>query len=550
MWTLSDLLVITNEQCPINRRDIDYTLLKLGAIYSLEPLRPDDLYRLLLELPNTDPDGKIASSIYRSVIEHGGIDTDSPLKYKFIDEGSMWGALGEIQDYYPVRDLKYSSIGVLPRPVYEMVPLVDIDPRRSTKEIERVFGVSTLRKEDVQIEIQEDYTEYQDWSHIVSNHVKNAIPYLYAFRLSRTADETGREGRIFSRMRLDICQKISANIQLWDKKEGGIIIKGDLDGITVDDRILLVSENDEMPHGDQVFWRAIGDLLADLVLIPGVASEFASILACAEISQMRRLLGNITHGRENELVGKANERLSLSQDENVDEPFPIPPRKRMPDIKKKTDEGEDTDIDEGEGGVGDLPENFEFKSTSPPIKRRAQRRSFVVARISKESQSQKRKTIMVDEEETLKIVMAYEISSGDVRYPILVNHIHGYESLGCDVISVSSEEIRENVIRTGRIDISQIERFIEVKGKTNRTGAVELTENQIEAAHKFGKRFYLYRVFLDPSSTNHYELAVLCDPIRSKAMKVYQLRQFDLREGSGSEWYELVEKDITEDNAV
>jgi hypothetical protein len=210
----------------INRRDIDYTLLKLGAIYSLESLRPDDLYRLLLELPNTDPDGKIASSIYRSVIEHGGIDTDSPLKYKFIDEGSMWGALGEIQDYYPVRDLKYSSIGVLPRPVYEMVPLVDIDPRRSTKEIERVFGVSTLRKEDVQIEIQEDYTEYQDWSHIVSNHVKNAIPYLYAFRLSRTADETGREGRIFSRMRLDICQKISANIQLWDKKEGGIIIKG------------------------------------------------------------------------------------------------------------------------------------------------------------------------------------------------------------------------------------------------------------------------------------------------------------------------------------
>ena len=88
------------------------------------------------------------------------------------------------------------------------------------------------------------------------------------------------------------------------------------------------------------------------------------------------------------------------------------------------------------------------------------------------------------------------------RFVIPVNHIHGYAGPGCDLLSVGSQEIRDRAVETRSIAIDDVLQFIEVKGRNKRTGGVELSENELSGAEKFGARFYIYRVFCDPTDPN------------------------------------------------
>ena len=99
-------------------------------------------------------------------------------------------------------------------------------------------------------------------------------------------------------------------------------------------------------------------------------------------------------------------------------------------------------------------------------------------------------------------------------------------------------------LSTGIVNDGDIERFIEVKGRSATTGEIELTENEYAAADKHRDRYYIYRVFVDPVDPNRFEVAVLGDPINSAAVRT--VTRFDLVDGSGAEWYRIEEEDIDE----
>ena len=67
----------------------------------------------------------------------------------------------------------------------------------------------------------------------------------------------------------------------------------------------------------------------------------------------------------------------------------------------------------------------------------------------------------------------------------------------------------------------------------------ELTENEYDAAQRHKERYYLYRVFVDPTDLSRYEVAILPDPVHSKATRT--VTRFDLSRGSGATWYGLEE---------
>jgi hypothetical protein len=90
------------------------------------------------------------------------------------------------------------------------------------------------------------------------------------------------------------------------------------------------------------------------------------------------------------------------------------------------------------------------------------------------------------------------------------------------------------------INQADIIRHIEVKGRSSRAGEVELTENEYRAAEQLRERYWLYRVFVDPNRESHYEIAVLCDPLNSNAVRT--VTKFDLATGSGAAWYTMIEK--------
>lgn len=121
--------------------------------------------------------------------------------------------------------------------------------------------------------------------------------------------------------------------------------------------------------------------------------------------------------------------------------------------------------------------------------------------------------------------------------------MRGSDGFGCDLISVASEAVKEKALAASEIAESEVVRFIEVKGRSARTGEVELTDNEYEAAERQKERYFLYRVFVDPSDPSVYEVAVLQDPVHSSATRT--VTRFDLSKGSGAVWYALEE--VTEE---
>jgi hypothetical protein len=114
---------------------------------------------------------------------------------------------------------------------------------------------------------------------------------------------------------------------------------------------------------------------------------------------------------------------------------------------------------------------------------------------------------------TFKVVDAFEREAG--RFIIPVSHLRGADSFGCDLVSVASQAVHDKAMAEQSITDADIVRHIEVKGRSSRTGEVELTDNEYRAAKRLRSRYWLYRVFVDPSRESHFEVAVLNDPLNS-----------------------------------
>ena len=512
----------------------DPVLLRLGAISSLEALRPAEMYRLLADLPNRDPKGANAPSIYRSLLEHAAPNTDTPERQAFLSNGKLWGHLNDQADYYSVAQLRYSSRGSLPVPVRKLITLVDIDARRKTSEVERIFGVQQLKPSDVVLSVDKAAIETCSWSCFVSERLAQALPYLFACRLARTADVDGREMRRLGSASICVCAHFRASVTVEGIAREDVVFNAELDGIVVDQKtVFLISLRPEMPRLSQSFWRAVGDLLAELV-DAAVGADFASILACEAPDDMRDLLQQISDGRADELLVQATARLAMDPSNaptNEVLPLPLPP---VP-APAPTSPVAPVEPNEENKESSKTPDEGTFQQTKAPASRSSEKIRFSTGHPA--SRGGKRVVQVTDEKETIMIATRYEEQEG--RFIIAVNHIHGYAGPRCDLLSVPSVAIRDLAFETHSILLENVERFIEVKGRNQRTGAVELSENELLGAEKFGLRYFIYRVFCDPSDSSR-ELAILPDPIKSPTRQISRVARFKFDDASGAAWFSLV----------
>lgn len=174
-----------------------------------------------------------------------------------------------------------------------------------------------------------------------------------------------------------------------------------------------------------------------------------------------------------------------------------------------------------------------FVPAPAPERRSSSRRRYFVTRSA--SHISPSSAARLDEATSLEVASDFERQHG--RFPFKVEHVRGYEALGCDIVSFGSEADLREAEEKRVVDPARVVRFIEVKG---RTGEVELEENQHRSAATFRERFYLYRVYRGPVSGD-VQLAALRSPAGSKAEVVHTRYSYDLRDGSGAEWFELRE---------
>ena len=154
---------------------------------------------------------------------------------------------------------------------------------------------------------------------------------------------------------------------------------------------------------------------------------------------------------------------------------------------------------------------------------------------------------VTDEGKVLDAAEAFEKYQG--RFPLRVSHLHGYEGPRCDIISFGTENDYQETLQLKTLQLSYVVRFIEAKGRSGRTGAISLSENEYNGAQTYRHKYFVYRVFCDPIDDAHIEIATLKDPVNSPTFKIVRTAQLDLNEQSGAEWFRMTSEDIVEGNS-
>jgi hypothetical protein len=259
---------------------------------------------------------------------------------------------------------------------------------------------------------------------------------------------------------------------------------------------------------------------------------------------MNRLLGRMSDGVADELLRHARERLEMPEDDAIQHPVPL---------SQPASTGQQQSGSGGDATAEDKPIEVDVNADSsvssaalggatfnrilPPQNAPSTYRRLIIAPRISENVPLIRTVVRLEESDSLKVVFEFEQLEG--RFPISAEYLRGSEAPGCDVVSADSEEARKVAERTRVLDPAHVARMIEVKGRSDRTGAVELSDNQRAAAMKWKERFFLYRVYRNPAQKEQIELAILKDPIDSAAEITRYQHTYNLNAGSGADWYQL-----------
>ena len=505
-------------------RGVESLLVRLGALASLDSLDAERLYSVLLTLPERDPKGTIAKRLYVALLDAHVEPEDADAKIRFLRDGKMWGSFGGHEEYFLVRQLRYNANVALPTVVEPYFHLVALPERRNTGHVKRLFDVNVLQASDVPLTLEEDGTKYEDDSEELNRHLQSALVYLHALRVAATT-EHAREAKQLFRAHLCLCQSVRVRLGI----RGGQPAVIDLapgERIVIGGELLIVATDPRT--GWIEFWSAVATLVPELMGSAYSAAEVGNVIRCRATHEMEEVVRGLLGTRAEEALATA--RKAWPNTTTVDEPreFPLPPPVEKPkaDIEQAPDPGGD---DGERPNTTTAPPPNDFAPITGPTPSPGTKRKLVVASKSKPPRA---RGPLATEDITLAVVDAYEFLEG--RFPIDVDHVRGRDSFGCDRISVRSEEIRRKAIAAQSISEADIERFIEVKGSSSRTRALELTNNEYESAKAFNKRYFIYRVYVQ-RGTSGYELATLQDPANSNA--IMQVTRFDLSEGSGADWF-------------
>ncbi len=531
------------------REAMDAILSRLGAVTSIETLSGQSLYELLQELPERDPQGEVARSIYRTLIKSSVSVEESSHRDKFLSTGRMWGRRAGKEGYLPISELRYNANLTITKAIEAHISLVDIPMRMSTVLIKQLFGIASLTSKEIQLKLLPDGTEYDPGSEDANQHLRVAMPCIYALRLADNLDDRGRELSLLKRAMLRVCARARVVASLPGDTAEEIVLAQPGEGIVVDTTLVMIGEYRESSSGFLTFWLGVAELVAQL-LGRDEAAEIGGVLRCrtpAEMLEVVRVrLGDAADAKLAEARSRFEDVLG-GTDDDAEQPIPPPKPPPPPTPTPPTPAPAPAPAAPTGDGTGNTPTSprpnttTTFQPVSGPANKPGKRRKLVVTGPSGGGGGGGGP--LATEAVTFNVVDAFERSEG--RFVIQVSHLRGADAFGCDLVSVASAAVRDKTVAEQSISESEILRHIEVKGRSSRTGQIELTDNEYRAAKRLGERYWLYRVFVDPNREAHYEVAVLNDPLISNAVRT--VTRFDLVEGSGAIWYSMVET-VDEEN--
>lgn len=539
---------------------VDGLLTRLGSASSLESLSGESLYDMLIRLPKRDPEGKLAARIYRTLVESNIAPELSTYQDEFLRSGQMWGRHNGIEGYFQVEKLRYNASLSITKAIESHIPLVAIPRGKNTVQIKQLFGITSLSSSEISVQLLSGDTEFSSGSEDANLHFRSALPFIYALRLARNIDDAGKELNLLKNSALRVCTRIKVAATLPGGKREEIALTSADERIVVGTTLHIVGDFDPETNGTLTFWLNVAELVAEL-FGRDIADEVGGVLRCGTTSEMREVI-QVRLGHDSD--AKLSEALRRFSDTGLDSDDPKPRPRIIPKATTSEAKPQDTTSDEssqddtGDSVQDNLPitdipvtgpesnSKITFEPISGPTGAKPKKRKLVITRPVGIGGGNGGRGPIATEDVTFKVTEDFEQSEG--RFTIRVSHLHGSDAFGCDLISVESAVIRDAALASNTIDEAKIVRFIEVKGRSVRSGDVELSENELRAAKVHKSRYWLYRVFVDPSpsvASSSYEIALLRDPANSKALRT--VPRFNLSQGSGAEWFAMTEVFVDEE---
>ena len=166
----------------INKNKIDILLDGVGVHKSINTFSTNTLYSILNNLPEINPDGKKAKTIYNQLAVNyedklvDKIDKQDPEYVKFHSKGQVFC---KNKVYAPIGDSYYANDKRYGEAILKEFNIIEIDRRRGQSKIEKMFGVDRLDK--VELNLDGD-PSLHNLNNAFEHEIESFKPYVYALR--------------------------------------------------------------------------------------------------------------------------------------------------------------------------------------------------------------------------------------------------------------------------------------------------------------------------------------------------------------------------------
>ncbi len=495
-------------------RDVVESWRKSGVATNVADLSLDDIYSKLLKLPERQPAPTAAKTLYRWMLN--AIDSssgqESVMKPRFIRSGQMWGKKANNFKYFSVDELYHNDSDGLPVELLERLAIVELPNRVGADKVKSAFGIQSIDRSAIRHTV-DDFVAAPTNSDL--NIYFQQVKPFFVFLRKAQSGQAQYIGQL-NKLTLKVCSSLHIQMKFQDVDCSYELSEW---GWLIDGETLYVRGSDSVVrHDSDMLADVIGEAMASLFRIAN-GSDFARLFRCHKDERhalLSRILGEEVTDVELTSLYTSTDNLDISSDTV------------LPDIPV-LEEPKHTNVTEGKGVELNVPKEridaptnmdkvgndsgpiqitpVDAEAVSSPVRQKLRVKKTRSSTIGKTSTSYTPVNGDIAEQKIMQIEESFE----PPRFPLLVGQYMGYEGLGCDVISFSSEKDRDRFKNNDCRDLCLVDRFIEVKGRRNRGASIELRGNEKDAASKYANKYYLYRLY--ETSSGEYSLSILQNPL-------------------------------------
>ncbi|KQX00765.1 sacsin N-terminal ATP-binding-like domain-containing protein [Flavobacterium sp. Root420] len=285
----------------VQREKVDYILSLVGVHKTINTLSPEMIYTILHKLPEIDPSGKKAKTIYNQI----AVNYDEKALFKistldreyknYMTSGRVFckdGVDYPLNEVYYVNDKRYGET------VIKQFNIIEIERRRGKDKIKKIFGVQPLDNIDLNVVgIPEVHTLNSKFE----LEIENFKPYVYVLRKEQ---DSGNEKNIIKNTKFQLVSNLTATLSISGQQK--IFELDDFEYLYIKKRNIIFIK---VP----IFFDEIIDLKESIFFCSTIAEVFSAILDVdAQRLQIRELFSKSASVRD-ELLRSETDDINLEK---------------------------------------------------------------------------------------------------------------------------------------------------------------------------------------------------------------------------------------------